>query len=63
MKRAYYASVSYMDSQLGRVLDALTEFDLAKNTIITFIGDHGYANGQRGEGCTYLLTFLLLQPY
>ena len=59
MKRAYYASVSYMDSQLGRVLDALTEFDLAKNTIITFIGDHGYANGQRGEGGVHVLTYML----
>ena len=36
--RAYYAVISFMDSQLGRVLDALEEFGLANNTIVTFIG-------------------------
>ena len=38
-----------MDSQLGRVLDHLESTGLAANTIVTFIGDHGYQNGQKGE--------------
>jgi hypothetical protein len=42
LKRAYYAVISFTDSQLGRILDAVEEFGLANNTIITLIGDHGY---------------------
>ncbi|GAB5517588.1 sulfatase [Rhodopirellula baltica] len=43
--QAYYASVSYMDSQVGRVLDALEEKGLAENTIVVFTSDHGYLLG------------------
>ncbi len=42
---AYYASVSYMDAQVGRVLDALDELGLADNTIVVFTSDHGYLLG------------------
>jgi arylsulfatase A-like enzyme len=42
---AYYASVSYMDAQVGRVLDALEELELADNTIVVFTSDHGYLLG------------------
>lgn len=42
---AYYASISYMDAQVGRVLDALEERGLADNTIIVFSSDHGYLLG------------------
>eukprot|EP01045_Picozoa_sp_COSAG04_P040038 COSAG04_NODE_11506_length_705_cov_1.179868_1_plen_53_part_00 len=34
-----YATVTLMDAQLGRVLDALEETGLERNTIVTFIGD------------------------
>ena len=44
--QAYYASVSYMDRQVGRVLKALEEKGLAKNTIVVFSSDHGYLLGQ-----------------
>ncbi|WP_066631204.1 sulfatase [Labilibacter marinus] len=43
---AYYASVSYMDAQVGRILDELDNLDIAKNTIIVFCSDHGYLLGE-----------------
>ena len=43
---AYYASISYMDAQVGRVLGALQELGLAENTIVVFTSDHGYLLGE-----------------
>ena len=43
---AYYASVAYMDYQVGRILAALDELDLRKNTIVVFTSDHGYHLGE-----------------
>ncbi|MBN7815301.1 sulfatase [Algoriphagus pacificus] len=39
---AYYASVSYMDAQVGKVLKTLEEEGLADNTIVVFTSDHGF---------------------
>jgi len=39
---AYYASVSYMDAQVGNVLKTLKEEGLADNTIVIFVSDHGF---------------------
>jgi arylsulfatase A-like enzyme len=47
--QAYYASVSYMDAQVGRVLSALEENGLAENTIVVFTSDHGYLLGEHNK--------------
>ena len=44
----FVAASRLMDEQLGRVVDALDEQDLADNTVIVFISDHGYHLGAHG---------------
>jgi iduronate 2-sulfatase len=49
----YYAAVSYMDAQVGRVLDALKEQGLADNTVVILWGDHGWHLGDHGMWCKH----------
>lgn len=45
----YYAATSYMDAQVGRVLDAVREQGLEESTVVLLFGDHGWHLGEQGQ--------------
>ena len=49
LKHGYYASVSYIDAQIGRLLDKLEELSIADNTIVVVWGDHGWKLGEHNS--------------
>ncbi|XP_068920342.1 iduronate 2-sulfatase [Petaurus breviceps papuanus] len=53
IRQSYFASVSYLDSQVGHLLNALDELQLSNNTIVAFVSDHGWALGEHGEWAKY----------
>jgi len=48
LRHGYYASVSFADAQIGRVLDALDRLQLAENTVVMLWGDHSFHLGDNG---------------
>jgi iduronate 2-sulfatase len=53
LKHGYYAAVSYMDAQVGKVLDELDRLGLRNNTIVILWGDHGWKLGEHDAWCKH----------
>ena len=49
MRHGYFANISYMDAQVGKVLAALDRSGVADRTLVVFVGDHGYHIGEHGQ--------------
>ncbi len=48
VRHAYFACISFIDAQIGRVLNELDRLGLGENTIVVLFGDHGYHLGEQG---------------
>ena len=49
LRHGYFASVSYVDAQVGKILEALETHGLRDNTIVVLWGDHGFHLGEGGH--------------
>lgn len=53
VKHAYFACVSYVDAQIGRLLDTLDQLGVAEETAVLLWSDHGYQLGEHGMWCKH----------
>jgi iduronate 2-sulfatase len=51
LRHGYYACISYVDAQIGKLLNELDRLGLAENTIVVLWGDHGYSLGEKDRWC------------
>ncbi|MBC8368448.1 MAG: sulfatase, partial [Planctomycetes bacterium] len=51
--QGYYASVSFVDAQVGRLMATLDEVGLTENTIVVLLGDHGWKLGEHAMWCKH----------
>ncbi|XP_061454789.1 iduronate 2-sulfatase [Rhineura floridana] len=53
IRQSYFASISYLDVLVGRLLNALDDTGLSHNTVVVFTADHGWSLGEHGEWAKY----------
>ncbi|XP_064933559.1 iduronate 2-sulfatase isoform X2 [Columba livia] len=53
IRQSYYAAVSYLDMQVGLLLNALDDLGLSNSTVVVFTADHGWSLGEHGEWAKY----------
>ncbi|XP_077343495.1 iduronate 2-sulfatase isoform X1 [Lithobates pipiens] len=53
IRQSYFASVSYLDSLVGKLLNTVENLGLSNDTIIVFTSDHGWSLGEHGEWAKY----------
>ena len=51
LRLEYFATITYVDQQIGRLLDALEDSGAAKDTAVLFLGDHGWQLGEHNMWC------------
>ena len=51
LRRFYYASIKWVDENVGRILERLDALDMTNNTIIVYTGDHGWMQGEKKSFC------------
>ncbi|MEW6304664.1 MAG: sulfatase, partial [Verrucomicrobiota bacterium] len=59
--RGYYAAVTMLDEQIGRLLEHLRVKGWIENTVVVFTSDHGYHLGWRGQWCKHSLSEQVLR--
>ncbi|XP_077984853.1 iduronate 2-sulfatase-like [Glandiceps talaboti] len=53
IRQSYYAATSYMDSLVGQLLSGLDQYGFSDNTVVVFVGDHGWSLGEHQEWAKY----------
>ena len=61
LRKGYFASISHVDNEIGRVLDWLKTNDLPRNTITVLTSDHGFLLGEQGSWKKEILFGLATQ--